>query len=58
MPLRLPDETAYEEVARLRDVCEQGMTHAVDACNLRFMSAAIFDVTWPIRRSVRSESHV
>jgi len=51
MPLRLLDETAAEEVARLRGLCEQGMTHAADACNLRFDSAAIFDIKWPVRRS-------
>ena len=51
MPLRLLDETAAQEVARLREVCEQGMTHTADACNLRFISAAIFDIKWPVRRS-------
>lgn len=51
MPLRLLDESAAEEVARLREVCEHAMTHAADACNLRYGSAAIFDINWPVRRS-------
>jgi hypothetical protein len=50
-PVRLLNEPAAEEVARLRKVCEQALTHTADACNLRFQSHAVFDAKWPVRRS-------
>ncbi len=51
MPVRLLDESAAEEVARLREVCERALTHGADACNLRFRSHVVFDTKWPVRRS-------
>ncbi|MBY9074232.1 hypothetical protein K1X13_05290 [Nocardioides sp. WL0053] len=50
-PVRLLNEPAAEEVARLREVCEEALTHTADACNLRFYSHAVFDTKWPVRRS-------
>lgn len=50
-PVRLLSEPAADEVARLREVCEQALTHTADACNLRFDSHAVFDTKWPVRRS-------
>lgn len=51
MPVRLLDDSAALEVARLREVCALALTHAADACNLRFESSAVFDTKWPVRRS-------
>jgi hypothetical protein len=51
MPLRLLDEAAASEVARLRQACRQELTHAADACKLRFETSAVFDVRWPAWRS-------
>lgn len=50
-PVRLLDESSAAEVARLREVCELACTLAADACKLRFQSTAMFDATWPVRRS-------
>lgn len=50
-PVRLLNEQAAEEAARLREVCAQALTHTADACNLRFQSHAVFDTKWPVRRS-------
>lgn len=51
MPVRLLDESAAEEVARSREVCERALSHGADACNLRFRSHTVFDTKWPVRRS-------
>ena len=51
MPVRLLDDTAAVEVAQLREVCTRALTHAAEACNLRFESSAVFDTKWPVRRS-------
>jgi hypothetical protein len=51
MPLRLLDESAAAEVVRLRKVCQLELTHAADACNLRFETSAVFETRWPAWRS-------
>ena len=51
MPVRLLDESAAVEVARLREACERALTHGADACNLPFISHSVFDTKWPVRRS-------
>ena len=50
-PVRLLDESAAVEVARLREACTQALANAADACNLPFQTSAIFNTTWPVRRS-------
>lgn len=49
--VRLLDESAALEVARLREVCGRALANAADACNLRFETSAIFEIMWPVRRS-------
>jgi hypothetical protein len=51
VPLRLLDEAAADQIARLRRVCRLELTHAADACDLRFQTSAVFDVRWPAGRS-------
>jgi hypothetical protein len=50
-PVRLLDESAAVEVARLREVCGRALVNAADACRLPFESSATFDTKWPVRRS-------
>ena len=50
-PVRLLDESAAEEVAKLGDLCEKELVKTADACRLRFGSSALFDTKWPVRRS-------
>jgi hypothetical protein len=51
MPMRLLDDVAAQEIARLREISRRELTHAADACNLRFESSAVFDTRWPAWRS-------
>lgn len=51
MPVRLLDDEAAAEVARLREECRKALTNAADACKLRFETSAIFEQKWPVRRS-------
>jgi hypothetical protein len=57
VPVRLLDESAAVEVARLREVCSRALANAADACSLRFESSATFDTKWPVRRSEVPEEH-
>lgn len=50
-PVRLLDESAAVEVARLREVCGQALVKAADACRLPFETSGTFDTKWPVRRS-------
>jgi hypothetical protein len=43
-PVRLLDESAAVEVARLREVCGRALVNA--ACHLRFETSAVFDTKW------------
>jgi hypothetical protein len=51
MPVRLLDDSAAAEVARLREECRRELTYAAEACNLRFEFSAAFDTRWPTWRS-------
>lgn len=50
-PVRLLNEDAAAEVARLREECRRALTNAADACKLKFETSAIFEIRWPVRRS-------
>jgi hypothetical protein len=51
MPVRLLDEVAAQEVARLRDVCETALANTAAATGLRNQAFLALDATWPVRRS-------
>lgn len=56
-PVRLLDESAAVEVARLREACGEALVKAADSCRLRFGSSATFDTKWPVRRSEVPSDH-
>jgi hypothetical protein len=56
-PVRLLDESAAVEVARLREACTRALTNAADACSLPFETSATFDTKWPVRRSEVPEDY-
>ena len=51
MPVRLLDDEAAAEVARLREECRRALTNAADACKLAVETSVIFEQKWPVRRS-------
>lgn len=51
MPVRLLDEAAAQQVARLRDVCDTALTNAAAATGLGNPALLVLDSTWPVRRS-------
>ncbi len=51
MPVRLLDEVAAEEVARLRDSCDAALAHTAAATGLRNEAFLLLEATWPVRRS-------
>lgn len=51
MPVRLLDESAADEVARLRESCNVALADAVAVTRLRNEPFILFEATWPVRRS-------
>lgn len=51
LPVRLLDEAAAVELARLRDVCESALLNVREACCLQSVARALLEVRWPVRRS-------
>lgn len=51
MPVRLLDEAAAEEVARLRETCDEALAHTAAATALRNEAFLLLEATWPVRRS-------
>lgn len=51
MPVRLLDEPAAAETARLREVCERALVQAADACNLPVRTHVVLESKWPVQRS-------
>jgi hypothetical protein len=51
MPVRLLDEEAASEVARLRDACDAALAHAAVATGLPDRTFLLLEANWPIRRS-------
>lgn len=51
MPVRLLDEVAAEEVARLRETCNAALAHAAAATALRNEAFLLLEASWPVRRS-------
>lgn len=51
MPVRLLNESAAEEVARLRELCDVALAHTVVATRLRNEAFILLEATWPVRRS-------
>jgi len=56
-PVRLLNESAAVEVARLREACASALVTAADACRLRFESSVTFETKWPVRRSEVVKRH-
>jgi hypothetical protein len=51
MPVRLLNESAADEVARLREKCDVALAHTVAATRLRIEAFILLEATWPVRRS-------
>lgn len=50
-PVRLLNESAAEEVARLRENCDVALAHTVAAMRVRNEAFILLEATWPVRRS-------
>jgi hypothetical protein len=51
MPVRLLDEAAAEEMARLRKTCDAALAHTAAASGIGNEAFLLLEATWPVRRS-------